>query len=208
MNTKGFGRALAVTAIVGVAVAGCGGGTDTASTGAPGSAAPTAGAAQNQQNEADVQFAQGMIVHHRQALQMAELATGRSQNPQVQDLAGRISAAQGPEIETMSGWLEQWGEDVPAEGDMGGMPGMDHGAMPGMSGGMTPEQMQQLEQATGAEFDRMFLEMMIEHHRGAVEMAQTEVQSGAYPEAKQLAQNVITTQQGEITEMETLLRQL
>jgi hypothetical protein len=80
---------------------------------------PTAGAAQDQQNEADVEFAQGMIVHHREALRMAELATGRSQNPQVQDLAERISAAQGPEIETMSGWLEQWGEDVPAEGDVG-----------------------------------------------------------------------------------------
>ena len=73
---------------------------------------------------------------------------------------------------------------------------------------MTPEQMQQLQGASGPAFDRMFLEMMIEHHRGAVEMAQTELQDGADPEALALAQKIIDTQQAEITEMDTLLQQV
>jgi uncharacterized protein (DUF305 family) len=206
MDTKTFARAFAVTAAVGLAIAGCGGGAAPAPTGTPGSAVPpAANASQDQHNAADVTFAQGMIVHHRQAVEMAELATARSQNPQLLDLAGRIGAAQNPEIETMSGWLEGWGEDVPAEGDMGGM---DHGAMGDMGGMMTAEQMQQLEQASGVGFDRMFLEMMIEHHRGAVETAQSELQDGADPAAKQLAQNIIDAQQAEITEMEGLLQQV
>lgn len=196
-------RLLAATAIAGLALAGCASGAETAP-GSTGSGSSTA-ASQGTQNDADVTFAQGMIPHHRQAVEMAELAASRSENPQVLDLASRIGAAQIPEIETMTSWLQAWGAEVPAEGDMGGMGGM--GGMSGM-GGMTPEQMQSLEQASGAAFDRMFLEMMVEHHRSAVEMAQVELDEGADPEALQLAQTIIDTQQAEITEMETLLTQV
>ncbi|MBW0109202.1 DUF305 domain-containing protein, partial [Pseudonocardia sp. KRD-182] len=190
-------RLLAATAVAGLALAGCASGADTAAPGSTGSGSSTA-AAQTTQNDADVTFAQGMIPHHRQAVEMAELAAGRSENPEVLDLAARIGAAQGPEIETMTGWLQEWGAEVPAEGDMGDMGGMaGMGSGEGMGGMMTPEQMQGLEQATGAAFDRMFLEMMVGHHRSAVEMAQVELDEGADPEALALAQTIIDTQQAE-----------
>ena len=148
-------------------------------------------------NEADVTFVQGMIPHHRGALEMAQLAESRAEDPRVQDLATRIEAAQDPEIETMTGWLEDWGQ--PESDDMGGMDmgGMDMGGMDmDMSG---------LEAATGAEFDRMFLEMMIEHHRGAVEMAETEIAEGQNADAIALAREISSSQTAEIAEMETLL---
>ncbi len=198
-------RLLAATAVAGLALAGCASGADTAAPGSTGSGS-SAVASQGTQNDADITFAQGMIPHHRQAVEMAELAVGRSENPEVLDLATRIGAAQGPEIETMTGWLQEWGAEVPAGDAMGGMSGME--GMEGMEGMMTPEQMQALEQSTGAAFDRMFLEMMVGHHRGAVEMAQVELDEGADPAALELAQTIIDTQQSEITEMETLLTQV
>lgn len=209
MNTRLHpARLLAGIAATGLVLTGCASGTETSS----GSAAPPASssaAAEGEHNEADVAFVQGMIPHHRQAVEMAELATSRSENPEVVDLATRIGSGQQPEIDQMIGMLEEWGAEVPAEG--GGMGGMDQGGMggmSGMSGMMTPEQMQGLEQASGPAFDSMFLEMMIQHHRGAVEMAQVELQKGADPEAQELAQTIIDTQQAEIAEMETLLQQV
>lgn len=202
MNTKKMSRLFAGTvAIAGLVLTGCAGGTDTATPGSAGSS--SVAAAQGQQNDADVKFAQGMIPHHRQAVEMAELAASRTQNPQVLDLAARIGAAQAPEIRTMTGWLTEWGAEVPADD---GTAGMEHSA--GMGGMMTSRQIQELEQARGTAFDRMFLEMMTEHHKGAVEMAQTELEKGADPEAKALAQTIISAQQGEISEMETLLQQV
>lgn len=197
-------RLLVATAVAGLALAGCASGADTAAPGATGSGSSSA-VKQGTQNDADITFAQGMIPHHRQAVEMAELATGRSENPKVLDLSTRIGAAQGPEIETMTRWLQAWGAGVPAEGDLDGMGGVKDGGMGGM---MTPEQMQGLEQATGAAFDRMFLEMMVEHHRSAVGMAQVELAEGADPAALELAQTIIDTQRAEITEMETLLAQV
>ncbi|GAA3228159.1 hypothetical protein GCM10017691_19120 [Pseudonocardia petroleophila] len=202
-------RLMAGIAVAGLILTGCAAGTDTsAGTAAPGGS--SASAAQGEQNDADLAFVQGMIPHHRQAVEMADLVAGRSQNAQVIDLAARIGGGQQPEIDTMVGWLEEWGAEVPAEdGGMGGMGGMDHGGDMGAMGGMmTPEQMQQLQGASGPAFDRMFLEMMTEHHRGAVEMAQTELQDGADPDALALAQKIIDTQQAEITEMDTLLQQV
>ncbi|MGI9002467.1 MAG: DUF305 domain-containing protein [Pseudonocardia sp.] len=192
MNTTRLSRVLAGAAVAGLVLTGCGGGTATSA------GSSTAAATQGVQNDADVQFVQGMVPHHRQAVEMAALAAGRSQNPQVLDLAVRIGRAQEPEIATMTAWLQEWGVE-------GGRGGMDHG---GMSGMMTPAQMQQLRQASGVAFDRMFLQMMTEHHRGAVEMAERELGEGADPAAKQLAQTIIDTQQGEIAEMEALLQQL
>lgn len=198
--------ALTGAAVVGLALAGCAAGTDTTPPGAA-SSSSTSVQQTTAHNEADVSFAQGMTVHHQQAVEMAELVATRSQNPQVIDLAARIGAAQGPEIETLNSWLEEWGADVPSAG-MGGLGGMDHGGTGGMGGMMTPEQMTRLEQASGPAFDRLFLEMMTEHHAGAVEMARTELAEGSDPRATGLAQTIIDTQQAEIDEMAQLITQI
>lgn len=152
-------------------------------------------------NEADVTFAQGMIPHHRQAVEMADLADGRAEDPRVTDLASRIKAAQDPEIQEMTGWLEAWDEEVPAEGEHG----EGHESETEMPGAMSAEDMDALEAASGGEFDEMFLTMMIEHHRGAVEMATTEVEEGSFPDAIALAEKIIDDQEAEISEMEALL---
>lgn len=151
-------------------------------------------------NSADVQFTQQMIPHHRQAVEMAKLADAQAGSAEVKSLAKDIEKAQGPEIDTMSGWLKSWGEDVPAENDEhAGMSGM---AMPGM---MSAEDMAKMKAATGAQFDTMFLTMMIAHHEGAIEMAKTEQQKGEYPDAKKLAAEIEKTQAAEIATMKKLL---
>jgi uncharacterized protein (DUF305 family) len=215
MNSTTLARLVVATAVTGLALTGCAAGsspTGSATPQQPGSASQT------QHNDADVAFAQGMIPHHRQAVEMSEMALERSRNPQVTDLAQRIGAAQQPEIDTMTGWLREWGAEVPPAGSTGAMPGMDgmdHSGMDhrgtdgmsGMAGMMTPEQMGRLSQASGAEFDRMFLQSMIEHHRGALEMAEAELANGSDPRATALARTIIDTQQAEIDEMDQLLPQ-
>lgn len=151
-------------------------------------------------NDADVTFAQMMIVHHRQAVDMAALADGRAADAKVTDLASTIKAAQDPEIATMTSWLTSWGK--PAAVPDGGAHGAGHVDMPGM---MSDADMAKLENATGAAFDKQFLTMMIAHHQGAVTMAKDQLQNGANPAAKALAQKIITDQEAEIAEMNTLL---
>lgn len=153
-------------------------------------------------NDADVSFAQGMIPHHEQAVEMAQLAGGRAQDSRVLDLAGRIEAAQQPEIDTLTGWLEEWGVEG---GDTGGM---DHGGADHGGGMMSEEDMDALMAASGAEFDRLFLEQMIEHHTGAVDMAVTESADGQDPDALAMAGIIRDTQSAEIAEMEGLLAEL
>ncbi len=154
-------------------------------------------------NDADVAFAQGMIPHHAQAVDMADLADERAAAPEVRDLAQRIRAAQQPEIDLMEGWLEEWGRPMEE--------GMDHGDMDmgdmdmGDMGMVSDEDMGRLEAASGAEFDRLFLTSMREHHLGAVAMAEEELSKGKSPEAKQLAQEIIDTQRAEIEEIDALL---
>ncbi|GAA1080604.1 DUF305 domain-containing protein [Nocardiopsis metallicus] len=147
-------------------------------------------------NDADVMFAQMMIPHHEQATAMAELAQGRA-GDEVQALAEDIKAEQGPEIEQMNALLEAWGHEP-----MEDMEGMDHDGMAGM---MSEEQMAELETAEGGEFDTMFLEMMIEHHEGAIDMAQTQMVEGTNPEARALAQDIIDAQRAEIELMNEML---
>lgn len=151
-------------------------------------------------NDADVMFAQGMIPHHEQAVEMAGLAADRSESPEVQDLAARIEGAQGPEIEQMQGLLADWGEE-----EMGDMGGMDMEGMEGMEGMASADEMAELEAASGTEFDQLFLTLMIEHHEGAVAMAEAEVADGQNAEAQDLAQAIIDAQQSEIDEMQGLL---
>lgn len=158
-------------------------------------------------NDADVTFAQMMIPHHEQALEMAELANGRASDAEVKTLAADIEKAQDPEITTMKSWLKTWGKPESAEG---GMPGMDHGSggmedMAGMPGMMSGEDMQKLKAAKGAEFDRMFAEMMIEHHEGAITMAQDEQKNGRDAEAKKLAAAVVKTQTAEVEKLRKIL---
>ncbi len=154
--------------------------------------------------EIDVTFAQEMIPHHEQATEMAALAQDRTTNPEILDIASRIEAAQDPEIETMTTWLQEWGgpEDSTNEHSE-----MNHGqgsesSMPGM---MSEDDMTALEDATGVEFDQMFLTMMIEHHEGAIVMAKTEIDSGTNPDAIALAEQIEAAQTAEIAEMEALL---
>ncbi len=181
-------------------------GSSSTTTAPAGAGKPAAGP----HNAADVAFATGMIPHHGQAITMAEMATSEATNPQVKSLAAAIKAAQGPEIATMSGWLTGWGQPVPAatggsdaSGMSTGMSGMD--GTGGMVGMMSTQEMQQLSAATGAAFDRMWLQMMVRHHQGAVTMAQTELATGQNGDAKQLAQQIIDAQNKEITTMTALL---
>ena len=194
---------VAATVTAGLVLAACGGSSDSGSgghtSGSPTPASsPSSGTAAH--NAQDVSFAQGMIPHHQQALEMAKLAAGRASSAKVKDLAARIEKAQDPEIQTMSGWLKSWGQSVPSA-----MPGMDHSAHSGMAGMMDSKDMDKLAKASGAEFDTMFLTMMIEHHKGAVQMAGTEKAKGAYAPATSMADAIITGQTAEITEMNKLL---
>ncbi|MFJ9552583.1 DUF305 domain-containing protein [Nocardiopsis sp. NPDC101807] len=149
-------------------------------------------------NGADVEFARMMIPHHRQAVEMSELARTRA-GEDVRALAEEIEAAQGPEIDRMNGLLEAWGEDTGDTGDTGAE---DHAGMDGM---LSQEQMAELERAEGEAFDTLFLELMVLHHEGAVAMAETELEEGADPEARELAQEIVDAQRSEIELMDTML---
>ncbi|GEL97319.1 DUF305 domain-containing protein [Cellulomonas terrae] len=152
-------------------------------------------------NDADIQFAQLMIMHHQGAIEMAEVAIDRASTPEVKALAQRIQAAQGPEIDLMTGWLDSWGEE--SSHDMG-MNDMDMGGMD-MDGMSQDEVMDELDDLDGAEFDRAFLERMVAHHRGAIEMSEQEKAEGLNPDAMALAGTIIDAQTAEITEMQNLL---
>ena len=164
---------------------------------------PTVGGSAQTHNAADVTFAQEMIPHHGQAVTMAELALDRSRDEQVLDLARRIKSAQDPEIQTMSGWLRDWDEEVPdAQMDMGDETSGMHLSMTGM---MSGEQMASLENASGEKFDRLFLSFMIEHHTGAIAMATTERERGKSPAARDVAARIIEAQRAEVEQMQQLL---
>ncbi|MEV8046052.1 DUF305 domain-containing protein [Streptomyces griseoluteus] len=199
-TTHAFRRAAlgVATASAVVLLAACGGEKHTGAHGAP-AASATAGV----HNAADVSFAQGMIPHHQQAVEMARLAPGHAASAEVKALAARIEKAQGPEIRTMTGWLKSWGEEPP----MAGMDHSGHGGMTGMSGMMSADDMTALKKSTGADFDRKFLTLMIAHHQGAVEMAHTEKAKGRDSRATKTADDVIAAQSAEIKQMKGLLGQ-
>jgi uncharacterized protein (DUF305 family) len=133
---------------------------------------------------------------------MANLAQTRATDPKVKQLAAQIKAEQAPEIATMEGWLAAWGQPTT-------MPSMPSGTMPsGMPGMMSSADMAQLAATTGKQFDKLFLQMMIAHHRGAIQMAQAELAHGANPDAKALAAGIIKSQQAEINTMQKMLAQM
>lgn len=174
--------------------------------GAPTTSAPTAGGGVTAaaHNGADATFAQMMIIHHEGAVEMADLAEQTAATAVVRSLASRIKSAQGPEIEQMRGWLEEWGEPAPEDS---GMAGMDHGGMD-MGGLDQQAAMDELGKLTGTEFDRRFLELMILHHEGAITMAEAEIADGQNEAAIGLAQAIVSAQQKEIAEMQGLTGQL
>jgi uncharacterized protein (DUF305 family) len=164
------------------------------------SSAASAQAAPAPHNAADVAFVTDMIPHHQQAVAMSGLVAGRSTDPAVIKLASEISAAQGPEIETMKGFLVKWNASADSDhgGSMEGMP------MPGMVDDTTMTKLQSLK---GPEFDRLYLQSMIGHHEGAIGMANTEISDGVSAEAKALANDIVTAQQAEIVQMKKMLGQ-
>lgn len=152
-------------------------------------------------NMADVMFVQMMIPHHEGAIEMSDVLLAKSGvDPEVIALAEQIKAAQGPEIEQMKAWLDDWG--VPQMND--GMDGMDHGGMGGTDG-MSEEDMQALEDATGPEAGDLFLEQMIVHHAGAIDMAEEVLDDGQHPAVRELAENIIASQAAEIEQMRSML---
>lgn len=150
-------------------------------------------------NAADEMFVTMMIPHHQQAIDMADIVLAKTDvAPQVTALAQQIKDAQGPEIETMRGWLQDWGVDY--DDSMGGM---GHG-----DGMMSDDDMTALEDASGPEASRLFLEQMIVHHQGAIEMAEMALESAQNPDVTALATQVIEDQTAEIATMQDLLATL
>jgi len=150
-------------------------------------------------NDADAVFASMMIPHHQQAVEMSEMILGKAGVDQrVLDLAEQIKDAQGPEIELMQSWLDTWG--VPSSD---GMDGMDHG-----DGMMSDDDIAALDAANGIEASQLFLEQMILHHSGAIEMAQSELADGINPDALDLAKAIVDAQTTEMAAMQDLLRQI
>ena len=185
--------AVVAVAALGLLLAGCGGSHDMDDMGMA-SPSGTSGA-----SAADVMFAQMMIPHHQQAVEMSTLAETRASSPEIKQLAAEIKGAQQPEIDQMTAWLEEWGMPV-----MSGMDAMGEHGGHGMSGMLTDEQLQQLADAQGPEFDRLFAEFMILHHEGAIDMAEDVVDSKD-PRVAALAAAIIKTQAEEIAQMRAFL---
>lgn len=162
------------------------------------SARTTAAAAAN--NSADVLFAQMMVMHHLQAIQMSDTVLKKSGvDPKVTALAKKIKQAQSPEIDQMNGFLTSWGQEKVTSGSMGGM---------SMSGMMSQSDMDALEKASGPKASSLFLTQMIAHHSSAIAMAKDEVEKGKNPRAVALAKKIVADQSAEITTMKDLLKQV
>ena len=147
-------------------------------------------------NDADVAFTMNMIMHHQQAIEMSDLVLEKDGVDQdVVELAQKIKDAQQPEIDAMSGWLDDWGQPF------SGMDGMDHSGMM-----MSDDDMAALEAASGADAGPLFLEQMIEHHQGAIDMAREQIRDGQNPDAVALAGKIVQDQTAEISVMEQLLQ--
>lgn len=197
-------RIAAILTAATLVLAGCGGGDEPS----PSSKVP----ASAEFNDADVEFATDMVPHHAQALVMVDMTRGRGRDldPEFEQLAQQILDAQGPEIEEMTGWLRDWDQPIPetsrdhanSEDDSMGMD--DMGDLPGM---MSGAELDDLENADLSSFEDMWLTMMISHHEGAIEMAQTEQQDGEFPDAIALAEGIESAQEAEIEQMQAMLDQ-
>ena len=142
-------------------------------------------------------FAQMMIPHHTQAVEMSEIMLVKSDlNPKITALAKEIKAAQAPEIQKMTDWLTGWAEPAAMSGNHG------------MNGMMTDADLAKLKAAQGTEASKLFLFQMIAHHEGAVEMARSEITDGKNADAVALATSIVSSQESEIKDMKDLLATL
>ena len=200
----------AIGASLTVALAGC----SSSDSGSGSSPAPSVSGstAKITGSDAEIAFAQLMIPHHQQAVEMADMALtpGSSASPQVKSLATSIKSAQGPEITEMTAWLNEWGaptampSSTASNSDGMDMGGMDMGGM-SSAGMMTSAQMTSLTKASGPTFDKMWLQMMIAHHEGAITMAQDVSANSQNPQVKALATSIETGQDSQIKTMKQLL---
>ncbi|MUL84896.1 MULTISPECIES: DUF305 domain-containing protein [unclassified Mycolicibacterium] len=157
-------------------------------------------------NDADVMFAQHMIPHHQQAVEMSDVLLAKQGiDARVTDLATQIKGAQAPEIAQMQGWLKQWGNPAMPPMDHGNM---GHGDMPAMQGMVSEADMTALRNAQGVEAAKLYLTHMIAHHEGAITMANDEIRDGQFPAAVELAGTIVRTQQLEIDTMRQVLGSL
>lgn len=199
---------IAIASTVLLTLTACGGDSDgmsgssmTPMTGMSQSPSASAMSASGPHNAADGTFATQMIPHHAQAVEMADLILASTQNAKVRALATQIKNAQAPEISTMSGWLETWGEPVPDTTRAG----HDMGSGMSMDGMMSDAEMNKLKMARGSQADTEFLRLMSKHHSGAIEMAKAEQTGGQNAASKALATTIIETQSAEIADMQGLL---
>ncbi|KFF59875.1 hypothetical protein JF66_08270 [Cryobacterium sp. MLB-32] len=187
-----FSAAVAVAAAL--VLSSCAGGSPAGT-----SASPTADASAAAFNDADVTFAQMMIPHHEQAVEMSDdLLAKDGIDQEIVDLATEIKAAQEPEIAQLNDWLTEWDAE---DNSMSGMQGMGDGS----DGMMSADDMMALQDAAATDAGRLFLEQMTVHHEGAVAMAQIEIDDGENTDAQAMAKTIVTTQTAEIAVMAELL---
>ncbi|BDT97644.1 MULTISPECIES: DUF305 domain-containing protein [Nocardia] len=190
---------LVLAAVAAVGLAGCGD-ADTGHTTEHGTSATTSAStsapARAEYDDADVTFLQMMYPHHAQAVDMARLVPSHTDNQQLRALATQVEQAQAPEMQQITALLQSFGKPAPTTSEGHGGHGM-----------MSAEQMAALRAASGPDFDRQWLTMMIEHHQGAITMAETELADGRNADAKALAQAIIAAQRVEIEQMRTMLGQ-
>jgi len=156
-------------------------------------------------NDADVSFATAMIPHHAQALDMVAMAQEHELSPEVTALVDQVQAAQEPEIETMTGWLEGWDETVPDASAMSAKEMEDMNETGDAEGMMSAMSMRQLRNAPDTAFEDVWLSMMINHHQGAIAMAEAQTSAGENPDAVALAEDIVASQSGEIETMKELI---
>jgi uncharacterized protein (DUF305 family) len=181
----------------------CAGGTTESGSSGSSSASETPSATADF-STADVNFAQMMIPHHEQAVEMSEdLLAKEGIDQRIVDLATEIQAAQEPEIEQLESWLSAWGMDDASASEMD-MSDMDHGT----DGMMSDDDMNALKNASTEDAGKLFLEQMTVHHQGAIAMAQTEIDEGQNPDAQEMATNIVESQSLEIDVMTDILATL
>jgi uncharacterized protein (DUF305 family) len=151
-------------------------------------------------NDADITFVENMIAHHQQAVWMAELAPDRASSRDVKELASRIADVQGPEIDAMNRWLSQ--HSIPTVNPTAPEHSHGGGAAASMPGMITEAQFEELQNAKGKDFDRLFLQRMIAHHQGALTMADQVRKSGVDVRVQEMADDVTAEQTDEIHRMQ------
>ncbi len=196
MHTTTTTRTLAIAAslTLGLTLASCS--TNNSSSDAGSSASSSSAASAH--NDQDVMFAQMMLPHHEQAVEMSDvlLAKGDGVDPDVATLAKQIKAEQGPEITQLTSCLQGWGEHTESE-----RPGSGHS----MSGMMSDSDMTDLDQASAKDAGKLFLQQMLQHHEGAVDMARSEVDKGKNTDAVAMAKSIVSSQTEQITQMNDML---